>query len=79
MAMIKEQSEQFKQRVYDPYAEAWSIMKSLRDSNLTEDDWYDYDEKCKEFLKNHLTEIGESIYRVLLDCGSEVARIVEGK
>ena len=67
---------EFKKRIYDPYTEAWTLMKQLRDSDYTQDAWDEYLKQCESFLSKHPTEIGNSIYRVLLDCGSEVGRIV---
>ena len=74
--MTAKQLEEFKNRIYEPYSEAWSIMKYMRDYEPKDDAfWKSYMSKCEEFLKNHPNEYGSSIYRVLLDAGSEVKRI----
>lgn len=68
-------TEEFKARIYNPYTEAWAIMKTLKSGNVSDQDWQDYMSKCDEFKAKYPSEIGSSIYRVMLDCGSEVERI----
>lgn len=78
--MTEQGLNKFKQIIYDPYTEAWVIMKAMRDKEPKDDAfWKDYTEKCNAFKEKYPTEIGESIYRVLLDCGSEVGRIERQK
>ena len=78
--MTEQQLNKFKQIIYDPYTEAWSIMKAMRDIEPKDDAfWKDYMDKCDAFKAKYPTEIGGSIYRVLLDAGSEVGRIGKQK
>jgi hypothetical protein len=78
MGLNDKEKQEFKKTVYDPYSEAWTIMKFLRDADITSQaTWDEYMNKCNEFNSKFVSEIGESIYRVLLDCGSEVSRIVK--
>lgn len=80
MGMTDEQKNIFKKIIYDPYSEAWFLMKELRDSDLdTDKAWEDYVDKIDAFGKKHTTEIGQSIYRILLDTGTEVRRIMNEK
>lgn len=73
--MTEKQLEKFKEVIYDPYTEAWAIIKEMRDANRDDKFWQEYNNKCYEFRKKYPSEIGGSIYRLLLDAGSEVARI----
>jgi len=74
--MTEKSLNKFKQVIYDPYTEAWTIMKAMRDAEPKDDKfWEDYKAKCDAFKAKYKTEIGGSIYRVLLDAGSEVGRI----
>lgn len=77
--MTQEQfNQRYKEVIYEPYTEAWAIMKTLKEADLTKDSvWKDYFDKCNEFEKKYPNEIGGSIYRVMLDCGSECKRILD--
>lgn len=76
--MTKEQLNEFKEVIYDPYVEAWELMKKMRDTEpKNELFWEWYVNQTDEFKAKHQTEIGGSIYRLLLDAGSEVSRILE--
>lgn len=78
MGLTDKQQEQFKGKVYDPFNEAWLIMKELKTLDIRNDaDMKAYNDKCEAFRKKYQSEIGGSIYRVLLDAASEVARIVK--
>lgn len=78
--MTEAQLNKFKQIIYDPYTEAWTIMKSMRDAEPKDEKfWNDYMAKCDAFKAKYSSEIGGSIYRVLLDAGSEVGRIERQK
>lgn len=68
----------FKERIYEPYTEAWTLMKNMRDTEPKDNEfWKKYMDDCYAFRKKYDTEIGHSIYRVLLDAGSEVYRIAK--
>ena len=74
--MTEQQLERFRQRIYNPYKEAWVIIKAFRDIDpKTDDVWEEYINKCNEFAAKYPTEIGDSICRVMIDAGSEVGRI----
>ena len=76
--MTKEQLNEFKEVIYDPYVEAWELMKKMRDTEPKNDlFWEWYVNQTEEFKAKYQTEIGGSIYRLLLDAGSEVSRILE--
>ncbi len=70
----------FKDRIYNPYTKAWHIMKTLKEADLREQaTWDAYMNECDKFKEQYgNTEIGGSIYRVMLDAGSEAKRIWEG-
>ena len=71
---------QFKEKIYAPYTEAWTVMKTLKQADLSsQKTWDDYMAKCDEFKAKYPSEIGGSIYRVMLDCGSECRRIMDGR
>ena len=78
--MDKQQfDKKFKQVIYDPYVEAWDLMKKMRDTEPKDDKFWEwYVSKTDEFYVKYPSEIGGSIYRVLLDAGSEVGRIMKG-
>ena len=74
--MTEQNLNKFKQVIYDPYTEAWTIMKHMRDAEPKDDKfWNDYMKRCDDFKAKYPSEIGGSIYRVLLDAASEVKRI----
>lgn len=76
MGLNDKQLDEFKKRVFDPFKEAWEIMKDLKTLDIqTDDGMKAYDDKCEAFRKKYDCEIGGSIYRVLLDAASEVSRI----
>ena len=78
--MTNENKEKFKQIIYEPYTEAWLIMKAMRDEEPKDDKfWEKYMKSCDAFKAKYPTEVGGSIYRVLLDVGSEVGRIVRSE
>ena len=74
--MTQSELEKFKEVIYKPYTEAWELMKYMRDKEpKNESFWQDYFARCEDFNRKYSSEIGGSIYRVLLDAGSEVMRI----
>lgn len=74
--MTEKQLKKFKEAIYNPYTEAWTVMKSLRDSDLSKQStWDEYMKKCELFKAKYNTEIGGSIYRVMLDAGDETKRV----
>ena len=74
--MTEAQLKKFKEVIYDPYTEAWAIIKEMRDTEIKDNKfWHEYNLKCYAFRKKYPSEIGGSIYRLLLDAGSEVGRI----
>lgn len=76
--MNQKQLDQFKQKIYTPYTEAWDIMKTMRDKEPKDEEfWREYFEICEKFKAKYRGELGDSIYRVLLDVGSEVSRIAK--
>ena len=68
----------FKDIIYAPYTQAWQIIKTLKEADLSkESTWNEYNAKCVDFAKKYgNTEIGSSIHRVMLDAGSEARRIL---
>lgn len=81
MGMNEEQIKKFKEKIYDPYSEAWSIMKFLKDSDLSKDStWEEYVNKCNAFGEKYGTDgYYKSLCGVLLDCGFEVGKIMRGE
>ena len=77
MGLNDKQLDEFRKRVFDPFKEAWEIMKDLKTLDIqTDAGMKAYDDKCEAFRKKYPTEIGGTIYRVLLDAASEVGRIL---
>ena len=77
MGLNDKQLDEFRKRVFDPFKEAWEIMKDLKTLDIqTDEGMKAYDDKCEAFRKKYQTEIGGTIYRVLLDAASEVGRIL---
>ena len=75
--MTDSEKELFKKNIFEPYSEAWEIMKKMRDTEPKDDKfWDDYTKKATEFPSKYgNSEISQSISRVLLDAGSEVSKI----
>ena len=75
--MTDEEKARFKSVIYDPYAEAWAIMKWMRDTEPKDDKfWGEYYDKATKIPEKYgNTEISKSISRVVLDAGSEYQRI----
>ena len=81
MGMNEEQIKDFKEKIYNPYTEAWIIMKFLKDSDLSQDStWEEYVNKCNAFGEKYgRNGYYGSLCRVLVDCGSEVGKSMRGK
>lgn len=77
MELNETELDKFKQVIYDPYSEAWKIIKWMRDTNPKDDKfWDEYTTKALNFPKEYgNTEISKSIARVILDAGTEYQRI----
>lgn len=76
MELTKEQLNKFKQEIYEPYNTAWKIIQTLKQIDIDkQEEWDTYSHACEEFKAKYPSELGGSIYRVLLDAGSEVGRI----
>lgn len=75
--LTSEQLDEFKKKIYEPYNTAWKIMQTLKQVDLDnkQEEWEKYLKACDEFKAKYPSELGGSIYRVLLDAGSEVGRI----
>lgn len=75
--MTEQELDKFKQIVYEPYSEAWKIIKWMRDTEPKDDKfWDDYATKALNFPKKYgYTEISQSIARVILDAGTEYQRL----
>ena len=80
MVMTEQEKLKFAEIVYQPYVEAWNLMKKLRDSEL---DWdkavEDYIREADAFKSKYKTEIGASLYRVIIDTPDEIKRLKSGK
>lgn len=75
--LTQEQLNKFKQEIYEPYNTAWKIMQYLKHIDVSkQEEWNTYLQACEEFKAKYPSELGGSIYRVLLDAGSEVGKIV---
>lgn len=74
--LTSEQLDEFKKKIYEPYNTAWKIMQNLRQIDISkQEEWEKYLQACEEFKAKYTSELGSSIYQVLLDVGSEVGRI----
>ena len=72
---------EFKKKIYDPYSEAWNVMKWMRDTEPKDDKfWQEFTLKALNFpMQYGDSEIAKSISRVILDAGSEYQRIIKGQ
>ena len=75
--MTEQGKAKFKENIYNPYAEAWEIMKWMRDTEPKDDAfWQEYTQKATNFpMKYGNTEIAQSIARVILDAGTAYSKI----
>lgn len=74
--LTEEQLDKFKKGIYDPYNKAWRIIQTLKSADLSKQEtWDKYIKACDDFKAEFPSEIGGSIYRVLLDAGTETSRI----
>lgn len=87
--MDNEQLKIFKEKVYDPYLEAWSIIAKLREMDLSVDgNWEKWFKLCNEFYAKYhddsnipsaVREYCLSLYRVMLDAGDCAKRVWDGE
>lgn len=79
--MTEKELAKFKQRIYDPYCEAWNVMKWMRDTEPKDDKfWQEFTLKALNFpMQYGDSEIAKSISRVILDAGSEYQKIIKGQ
>lgn len=75
--MTEQELDKFRQTIYEPYKEAWEIIKWMRDTEPKDDKlWAKYYEKATELPRKYgNTEIALNISRVVLDAGTEYQRI----
>lgn len=74
--MTEKQLDKFKQEIYEPYNTAWKMIQNLKKIDTDkQEEWDKYLQSCEEFKAKFPSELGCSIYQVLLDVGSEVGRI----
>lgn len=67
----------FKTSVYEPYTEAWKLIKEMRDAEVKDDAFY---EECIKKIntfpqKYNNSEISQSIARIIIDALDEIGRI----
>ncbi len=85
--MNKEQLGKFKEKLYEPYLEAWGIVATLREADLSQDDvWNKYFESCNAFYDKYknsfhpaMREFCSSLYRVMLDAGDCAKKVWDGE
>jgi hypothetical protein len=79
--MTEKELARFKQEIYEPYSEAWNVMKWMRDTEPKDDKfWQEFTLKALNFpMQYGDSEIAKSISRVILDAGSEYQRIIKGQ
>lgn len=67
----------FKASVYEPYTEAWKLIKEMRDTEVKDDAFYEtYMTKINAFpQKYNNSEISQSIARIIIDALDEIGRI----
>ena len=68
---------EFKASVYEPYTEAWKLIKEMRDAEVKDDVFY---ETCMDKInafpqKYNNSEISQSIARIIIDALDEIGRI----
>lgn len=57
--MTDEQLAEYKKRVYEPYTEAWTVMKYMRDTEPKDDHYYEICvNKCNDFSAKYNNELG---------------------
>lgn len=76
-------TEEFKEKIYGPYSEAWKILKMIQFAGQTAKDdelWQKYmneiDRFSKENDKNAFAK--ETLVRMLLDAGGDIAKMNGG-
>lgn len=75
--MTEQQMNEFKASVYEPYTEAWKLIKEMRDAKVKDDAFY---EECIKKIntfpqKYNNSEISQSIARIIIDALDEIGRI----
>lgn len=75
--MTEQQMNEFKASVYEPYTEAWKLIKEMRDAEVKDDAFY---EMCIKKIntfpqKYNNSEISQSIARIIIDALDEIGRI----
>lgn len=75
--MTEQQMNKFKASVYEPYTEAWKLIKEMRDAEVKDDAFY---EECIKKIntfpqKYNNSEISQSIARIIIDALDEIGRI----
>lgn len=86
--MNEEQLKKFKDQIYNPYLEAWSIIASLKEMDLSLDSsWKKYMSACDAFYNKYkngyykpvFREYCFSLYRVMLDAGDCAKKVWDGE
>lgn len=75
--MTEQQMNKFKASVYDPYTEAWKIIKEMRDVENKDDSFWEASmKKINAFPQRYgNSEISQSIARIIIDALDEIGRI----
>ncbi len=73
-------NEKFVLKVYNPYAEAWKLIKPLQNLNPKENDaeWKAWVKSIDEFRdRNADNPFALSVYKMLLDAGDVIGKMNE--
>lgn len=77
--MTDKQLQEFKKQVYEPYTEAWTIMKAMRDADQSKEGyWQECADKVTEFSKKYPSELGDHVSQVMLSTLDIIGKITKG-
>lgn len=70
-------NEVFVKEIYEPYNEAYRLMKMIKDCGPSDSDeiWSSFVEEIEKFSEIHDTEMGHVIARMLTDAADAIAKM----
>lgn len=69
-------NKEFKEKVYEPYAECWQILRVIQNSSCKDEKaWKEWEKLTDEFDKKHDDPIGHALSKMLYSLGDEIGKI----
>ena len=71
-------NKRFKEEIYNPYQEAWVLVKQLQNMSSTGDhaEWEKWNEETLKFLKKYDDNpFGHAVFRLLTDAGDVIGKM----